>query len=618
MRMFVFLRKKENVFRVLLCLYFGYLLLSRVIYLNADSPAHWLDIEEKSSAYNARNKVLFDDSSSGGKNYELMIASPLPAVISYLSFLLLGVSMFSLRLPYALLSVLAIFIFYKVLKKEMNLFVAFLGIVLFGSSYFILLWNRSAVVENLFILFTGVSLFFFQDYEENEKDGSIFLFGLFSALNISVKYSGAYFLVVSTAAAVMLFFKKGRSFSARIRSGAYYAAGVALSLILPVAALLLRRSDGELETLKWLCSVQAGNEKNFIENIKIIYPLFFMKHFPLIAWAALTGLFSMLFLRLQKLTRTDAFVLLWLILGSVITLPSALTLKRLIFLLIPLVYIAVKGGYGMWHYLRESNRVRDCGIGGSFDRRKGGLLFAGKMLLGCGLIILLSWAAKYALMEHDEPWHPYIFLFSFSTFLTKPMAAYAKPISTFILLALTVLPVVGAVSSFAITRDFYQAQGALKRWLVALLFVFLTTASVLSIISNEISNANLLFHPQNLEYKSFERSREFGRIVKNATVIGSEDAFRMLGFENRCKFIFNHAAPINGRHFFNRDIDDIILRRDIRYFCLFVSDSGVYVDAFLPSFEKIKSAYPDVVLLKSYFFENSLYLLFDKYPFKGP
>ena len=80
--MFLFLRKKENVFRILLCLYFAYLLWSRLAYLNADSPAYWIDVEEKATAYNARNKVLFGDPSSGGNHYEPMVSSPLPAMVS--------------------------------------------------------------------------------------------------------------------------------------------------------------------------------------------------------------------------------------------------------------------------------------------------------------------------------------------------------------------------------------------------------------------------------------------------------------------------------------------------------------------------------------------------------
>jgi len=147
--MFVFLRRKENIFRVLLLLYFLYLLLSRVSYLNSDSPSIELDVEEKATAYNARNQVLFGDYHSGGKAYEPMVSSPLPAVVSYLSFLLLGVSLTALRLPYALLSVLAIFIFYKILNKEVSSWFALLGVMLFGSVYCMLILNRCGLVENL-------------------------------------------------------------------------------------------------------------------------------------------------------------------------------------------------------------------------------------------------------------------------------------------------------------------------------------------------------------------------------------------------------------------------------------------------------------------------------------
>jgi len=496
--MFLFLRKKENVFRILLCLYFAYLLWSRLAYLNADSPAYWIDVEEKATAYNARNKVLFGDPSSGGNHYEPMVSSPLPAVVSYVFFLLLGVSLFSLRLPYVLLSVLAIFVFYKVLKKEMNPLAAFLGIVLFGSAHCLLLLNRSATVENLFLLGPAVSLFFYQDYSESESSGSAFLFGLFSALNVAVKYSGVYFLVVSAVSILALVLKKERGYPSAMRSCLSYGTGVVLGLSVPVLALYYGNARGALEVIKLQCAMQGGIEGFFSDNFRFAYPLFFMMYFPFISLSAMAGLFSMFALRSAKLSGTDRFILLWLILGSVVSFFSRMSDKRLIFLLIPIFYVTVRGGYFMWQYLKAFKSLAHREMSLELDRRKGTAPFIAKAILGFAVIFMISLAAKYAFSEHpiDSFFYRPI-LMPLTDFITMT-EAHAAMISRGIFLALLVLPVLGAVPRLIHSRDFYRSALTLRRCFVAVLFLFLVVASGLSIVTNESRNAALLFHPKDL------------------------------------------------------------------------------------------------------------------------
>ena len=602
--MFVFLRKKENVFRVLLCLYFGYLLLSRVIYLNADSPAFWLDVEEKSTAYNARNAVLFGEWLSGGVNFDATVVSPLPGIISYLSFLFFGVSLFTLRLPYALLSVLAIFIFYKILKKEMNPWVALLGSALIGSVHFMFLVNRSALIENLFILLTAVSLYLYQDYEENERDESLFLFGLFSALNISVKYSAIYFLVVSAVGAVMIIFRSGRSYQARRRACLYYAAGVVLSLVLPVLAFYYGQANGALETIRQQCANQIGAAHYFLLNIRFEYPFFFMTYFPFISLAALTGLFSMLVLHFKKLNRTDFFVVLWLILGSLLAFSNLIGYKRLIFLIIPLMYVAVKGGYLLGLHLKELSGMGERGRGSSSDLRSGAVPLALKGVAGFLFVMMISWVTKQAFCEHRATEHisvwPLPVLFPIS-------ADHAGLISVIIMLLLMLVPVVGALSSFFKTRSLDPALTALKGWFAAALFLYLVMASAVSIVTNELRNGAFLFLHKNLKFQSFEYSRDLGRTLKpGVTIIGSEMALRLLGFENRCKFIFNHDGVNNsGKDPYALDVNDIIARKEIPYFCLFLSDSASFQKYFEPGFERIKMAGVGFVFLKNYEFADT-------------
>jgi len=609
--MFSFLKEKKNIFRILLCLYFAYLLWSRLAYLNADSPAYWIDVEERTNAYNARNEVLFGDSSSGGEHYEPMVSSPLPAVISYLSFLLMGVSLFSLRLPYALMSLLTIFIFYKVLKKEMNPLAAFLGIVFWGSACFTVFLNRSALVENLFILLPVVSLFCFQEYVDREKEESLFLFGLFSSMNILVKYNGVYFLLVSAVGALMASFRKGRSLSAALRSCGHYAAGVTPNLVLLVVAAGSGIGNGALETiLKGQCAAQIVGGKDFENNVRE-FLLFFTTYFPFISLAAFTGVSSMLFMRLRKLSKVDVFVMTWWILGAVISFSSRISFKRLIFLLIPVVYVAVRGGYGMWEHLKVSGSQNDQGINGRFESCKGVVPCILKMILGCGFAALISWGAEYILLEHGEMAYNFI---PISIFLKIPMAQ-AGWISVLTFLALTVPPVASAGFCFIKAKDYSLAFATLKRWFVGALLFFLIAVSILSIVTNEASNGRFLYYSQNRKYESSQCSRDLGRTVKSATIVGSEMAFRLLGFENRCKFLFNHdGVNLRGRDYHALDYDSIIRRRDVRYFCIALPNNSNDIEEFRSNIKKIKLVYPAMVRLRIYRVKEAFFFIYDKYP----
>lgn len=586
--------RKQNIFRIVLLIYFVYLLLGRLTYLNSDSPVWEFNTEEKATAYNARNKVLFGDWSSGGRDYEPMVSSPLPNLVSYISFLLLGISLFSLRFPYALLSVLAIFIFYRVLKKETGTLFAFFGIALFSSINLIILLNRSATVENLFILFMTLALFYFQDYAENKNGLSIFLCGLFSALNLSVKYSSISFLFISAAAVLIASFSRGRGYAAIVRLYSVFIAGAMIGLILPGLALFFGRATGALEAIKFQCeSTSYFNRDLVLRNIKIVYPLFFIQFFSFISLIVIMGLSSMVSLNARKLSKTDIFVLLWLILGSVSALFGLLHYKRLIFLLIPAVYITVKGGYGMWQYLKESGRILCYREGINLRRGKGVAQSIRMIIFWCLILIALPSVAKYILFLYGYGKAGFIGLVLLSSFIILPMAR-------------------GAYSYFT-TRDFHLAVVSLERWFVGACFTFFIILSIISILTNEINNANHIFNKKNHEFLSFEGSRDLGRILKaNTAIIGSEMVFRILGFENRCKFIFNH----DGWRPYNWDIEDIISRDDIRYFCLFLDEKNpITILQFNSGLDKIRSVYLNLELVKGYKFRHQYYAIYDKYPY---
>src|SRR3989338_4148712 len=104
------------LFKLLLVLLFFYLFFLRTYHLCADPPFLYLLVEERASGYNARNKVLFNDWDSGAGRYQPMAYMPLAHLILFIVFKLFSVGVLQLRLPFVILSCLALILFYLLLK----------------------------------------------------------------------------------------------------------------------------------------------------------------------------------------------------------------------------------------------------------------------------------------------------------------------------------------------------------------------------------------------------------------------------------------------------------------------------------------------------------------------
>ena len=336
-------------------------------------------------------------------------------------------------------------------------------------------------------------------------------------------------------------------------------------------------------------------------------------YIPFISLAALAGLFSMVFLRFKKLTKTDIFILLWWLLGSAVAFSARISYKRLIFLMIPVVYIAIKGSYGMWVYLGEQKTTCDLpGSDANSDRRLRIIPLSWSVSIAFAFSLLISWVAQYVLNEH--------LMISYSTMPLKAFfkisRADAELISSAISLVLIGAPMVGVLTTFRKVGNVHEAIRSSKRCFVAALLVFSIIALALSIITNEDRIVRWLLHPQTLKYESSSISRELDEAVKaNTTIIGSEMAFRLCGFQSHCKFIFNHdSGDGSGRDYHELDYDGIIRRTDIRYFCVVLPTNSIDFDGYMKAIKKIESIYPAMAHIKIFRFDETFFFLFDKYP----
>ena len=63
------------------------------------------------------------------------------------------------------------------------------------------------------------------------------------------------------------------------------------------------------------------------------------------------------------------------------------------------------------------------------------------------------------------------------------------------------------------------------------------------------------------------------------------------------------------------DYEDIIRRKEIRYFCIYLPDSSIYLNKYLPGIRRIIAAYPEMASVRDYQFKDKYLFVSDKYPF---
>ncbi|MFH1905647.1 MAG: glycosyltransferase family 39 protein [bacterium] len=562
-------------FSWLVLVFFVLLLLSRVLFLTSDSFRSGFDVEEKCVGYNARNKVLFDNWESGG-DYQPMAFNPLSNLISYLSFSSLGVGLFSLRIPYALLSILGFVLYYLVLKKEFNRYFSFLGTMFLSSITYIAAMNRTAICENLFLFLTIATLFFYQKGLKYYK--YFFGVGLFSFLTLVAKLNGAIFTLATFAAvSFFIFRKKGE----RKKIFPPFFAGIALGLLIWVVSLLPFHQVGYFPTLKWLIlantqlidiyqsdvSVQVLNSfRAVINSIQSNFRLTPMVINGTLPYTTLLGLTSIwvIFYYCKRISELDKFSILWLIVGILFINLFCLNEKRLVLIIPAMVYLIVKTFTLLWNNRNNKGFIHPQAVA---------VLFIGFLL------IFSSWLWRFS--QHNIH----------NTIFPLPGRNTILFLSLFIGICLALL--------------FNRIRNPMKYCYLRKLAVRLYSFSFLFaiVISNYHNIDNFFLSRQNM---SFQASRDLGRILEPTTIVGTELAYRFLGFENCHKFIFKHDG---GKHNINKDIAHILERDDIRYFCLNMDRNKRLDD---PNIKKMLSYYPKAKLLKIYKCGRFSFALFDK------
>ncbi|UCE43027.1 MAG: glycosyltransferase family 39 protein [Candidatus Aminicenantes bacterium] len=121
-------------------------------------------------AFNARNKVLFGQWEVDKMNSPLY-SSPIPALLTFLSFKIFGVGFVQMNVVPILFSCLSLVFVFLLLRKTLSgsQSLAVMGFTLLGANYLFLMYSRIANRVMPMVFFLVLALFFFQKGSKNKK-----------------------------------------------------------------------------------------------------------------------------------------------------------------------------------------------------------------------------------------------------------------------------------------------------------------------------------------------------------------------------------------------------------------------------------------------------------------
>ena len=330
---------------------FFLILVTRLAFLVSDHSFGDDFGEEVISGLNARDKVLFDDWEAGKTGHSFKDYLPLPNIVNYLSFSFFGVGIFQFRAVFVLINVLAFYLFYLVLQKEVqNRLVAILGLSLFAFADYVTIFQRSGMSEGIFGLFVILAFYCAQKTRDNVR--YYFCLGFFCLGIVWVKLSGlACFVGIATASLILMldgtntFLKKLALFL-----GGVLCAGIVFFILLAVNDSLDGYFKFTLGLANWLVyGERSASISNTLLNIQTnlsnkIILRWALEWFPIPTLMSIFGI-CLYVTGLIKRTRLDNFVVIAFItcfLLGVLQRPEYVVWRRYAFLIPFIFYFATK------------------------------------------------------------------------------------------------------------------------------------------------------------------------------------------------------------------------------------------------------------------------------------
>jgi 4-amino-4-deoxy-L-arabinose transferase-like glycosyltransferase len=546
--------------------------LSRLFFPDADLTSTALEIEEKPGGFNARNKVLFGVWPIYSNWMQPMVYVPLANMISYISFSLFGVGLVQFRLPFILFGILGLAIFYLIVYRKTNQFIAITFLLLYATDFNVFFWNRSALPENIFLFLMPLSVYFFS--KAPKYSWAIFLCTFFGSLNLLVKVDSYPFV-----GALLIFFLIWSVHERNVlRTGISVFFGLLATLLVALMLFYVTDSFNFIVPMYSVYFNMFSSSGSLITKMAASFPTLlnlFKQMNPYICLVSLMAV-PILVKYHKRMDRVDYLLILVLILTIISRLlipPTLIYWKRVMFMYMPILYLCARAMFFLYQEVTLTDVTKAI--------RSKRAMFIGISIIPASCCLTTILVLSYLFREQIG----------------------------------AVLPVNHTTNNFFNVMFLVMAGLSISIFLSnsrSIKYVWLVLVAGL-ISSSVIADVNIIrerLAPSNIKYGYEENRRYTTLIPENELVVADEQGFRAFAYLTKHQFFYNHDGgpnPINYREVLERD--------DVRYF---IFDINAYGRTYwgIPNKVRlilIKDKYPKLKLLDVMSSSGIPMAIYDKY-----
>jgi len=334
-----------------------------------------------------------------------MFYPPLFDATTALYYLILGASVFSVRLVALTFGILSVWVVFEYAYRLYGPKTALLSSILLASMPGFITLCRLALIETMLMFFFSISLFLFFSWMRTNNNKLLLLSGVTMGLGVIAKYQ------VLVAGIVMLFslFLMWRQRLLNKIGKFLLIAIVAVAVVLPVFFLVYQQHVSE-SLGDWFYAIEVGNEARTSYSGRFPFPIFYLIEMtypyghihPISLPLYILGLFGLGFL-LWRRKSEDKFSLIWffVVYGVFTLIPNKEW--RYITPVFPILAVSASEFIlFMWDKIKDGLRAPKISLRRTSIPKIAAIVFV--LLMGASLVY--SWGDAYSWVEFEHAYIP--------------------------------------------------------------------------------------------------------------------------------------------------------------------------------------------------------------------